>query len=259
MLAENVHLALAGIPPSLREELLNTFNAVIRNHRESRWEAAELNAGKLCEIVYTIIRGRVDGAYPATSSKPRDMVRSCRDLEQIPSASLERALRIQIPRVIMGIYEMRNNRNVGHVGGDVNPGYMDSEFAAAASRWMVADLVRAYHNVSTEEATQIVEALTQREVPLIWEFNGTKRVLSPSIQTAEKILLLLYATSGPIREDILREWAEYQHVSRFRTVILKRLHTEKKVEYDSEERIVHLLPPGIRYVEKTLLNGSSQR
>lgn len=259
MLAENVQLALAGIPSSLREELLNTFNAVIRNHREGRWEAAELNAGKLCEIVYTVIRGRADGTYPATSSKPRDMVRSCRGLEQIPSTSLERALRIQIPRVIMGVYEMRNNRNVGHVGGDVDPGYMDSEFASAASRWMIADLVRAYHSVTTQEATQIVEALTQREIPLIWEFDGTKRVLSPRTRTAEKILLLLYATSGPVHEDTLRGWVEYQHISRFRTVILRRLHIEKKIEYDSDERIVHLLPPGTLYVEKALLNGSSRR
>lgn len=256
-MTEDVSLALAGIPLSLREELLNTFNAVISNHRESRWEAAELNAGKLCEVVYTIIRGRADGTYPATSSKPRDMVRSCRELEQIPSTSLERALRIQIPRVIMGIYEMRNNRNVGHVGGDVDPSYMDSEFATAASRWMVADLVRAYHGVTTEEATQIVKALTQREIPLIWESNGTKRVLSPSIQTAEKVMILLYATPGPVHEDVLRKWVEYKNVTRFRKEILGPLHKVKKIEYDSTEKMIYLLPPGSYYVEKAHLNGSS--
>lgn len=256
MLNDSASMALAGVPPSLREELLSTFNEVIRNHRENRWEAAELNAGKLCEVVYTIIDGRATGSYPAKSSKPRDMVRACRELEQLPSSSLERALRIQIPRVILGIYEMRNNRNVGHVGGDVDPSHMDSEFAIAASRWMVADLVRAYHNVTTEEARQIVEALIQREIPLIWESNGVKRVLSPKLSATEKVLILLYATPSPVPEDTLRKWVEYKHAARFRNEILKVLHKEKKIEHDVAAKTALLLPPGIHYVEEKHLNGA---
>lgn len=255
MLTNEANLAFAGIPPSLREELLNTFNAVVRNHREGHWETAELNAGKLCEIVYTIIKGRAEGSYAATSSKPRDMVGACRALEQISSSSLERALRIQIPRVILGLYEMRNNRNVGHVGGDVDPSYMDSEFAVAASRWIVADLVRAFHNVNTEEATGIVEALVQREIPLIWELNGTKRVLSPRLRAVEKVLILLYATPSAVQEDVLRGWVEYKHAARFRKEVLGVLHGEKKIEHDPEEGTVYLLPPGTRHVEETHLIG----
>lgn len=254
---DGVNTALAGIPSPLREELLNTFNEVVRNHRENRWEAAELNAGKLCEVVYTIINGRAAGSYPAKSSKPRDMVRACRDLEQVPSNSLERALRIQIPRVILGIYEMRNNRNVGHVGGDVDPSHMDSEFAVAASRWMVADLVRAFHDMTTNKAYEVVEALIQREIPLIWESDGVKRVLSPKLPAAEKVLILLYATLGRVSEDTLRNWVEYGHAARFRNEILRALHKAKKIEHNAVEKTALLLPPGIHHVEEKYLNESS--
>lgn len=151
---------------------------------------------------------------------------------------------------------MRNNRNVGHVGGDVDPSHMDSEFAVAASRWMVSDLVRAYHNATTEEAGQIVEALIQREIPLIWESNGVKRVLSPELPAAEKVVILLYATPGPVPEDTLRKWVEYKHAARFRNDILRALHKGKKIEYDGAAKTALLLPPGIRHVEEKHLNGS---
>src|SRR5438876_337250 len=83
-------------------------NKLARHYRESRWEPAELNGGKLSEIVYTILKGHVDGAFPATPSKPRNMVDACGALAS--ANSFPRAIRIQIPRIIVALYEIRNNR-----------------------------------------------------------------------------------------------------------------------------------------------------
>src|SRR5688572_15532360 len=121
---------LAGLPTTLRAELLRAFAEIERNYRERRWEPSELNGGKLCEIVYTILRGFVDGHYPAHASKPANMVDACRSLEQT-AATFPRAVRIQIPRVLIALYEVRNNRGVGHVGGDVSPNAMDASFVLA--------------------------------------------------------------------------------------------------------------------------------
>ena len=44
--------ALGELPDALREELIGAINEVERNYREGRWEPAELNGGKLCEVVY---------------------------------------------------------------------------------------------------------------------------------------------------------------------------------------------------------------
>ncbi|HEX7117906.1 MAG TPA: hypothetical protein VF212_03915 [Longimicrobiales bacterium] len=245
------------MPETLRDELLECFNAVLRNYRQGHWEAAELNAGKLCEVVYTIIKGKIDGSFPARPKKPKNIVRACRDLEQTPEASAERALRIQIPRVLLGIYEMRNNRNVGHVGGDVDPSRMDAELAVAASRWMVADLVRIFHDVTTDEATRIVDALIERDVPLIWEGNGVKRVLDPNLDTRDKVLILLYASPGPVSVAVLQDWVEYRHSWRFREQILAGLHSTKQIEYDRASKLVYLLPPGAKYVEEVHLTAES--
>src|SRR5262245_16799160 len=111
--------ALKGVPKGLRAPLLEEFNKLARHYRESRWEPSELNGGKLCEIVYSILKGYVGGSFPASPSKPSNMVDACRALET--ASPFPRAIRIQIPRMLVALYEIRNNRNVGHVGADVDP------------------------------------------------------------------------------------------------------------------------------------------
>ena len=75
---------LAEIPESLRNDLFKAFNEVERNYREGRWEPSELNGGKLCEVVYSILNGYIQGEYPSSVSKPRNMVEACRRLEHVP-------------------------------------------------------------------------------------------------------------------------------------------------------------------------------
>ena len=91
---------LQGIPTGLRKPLLSAYAEILRNFRERRWEPSELNGGKLCEICYTILRGHVDGSFPAKPSKPKNMVDACKDLEKA-SASFPRSVCIQIPRMLI--------------------------------------------------------------------------------------------------------------------------------------------------------------
>jgi len=39
----------------MRSELLADFAKITRNYRERRWETAELDGGRLCEVVCTIL------------------------------------------------------------------------------------------------------------------------------------------------------------------------------------------------------------
>ena len=63
--------AFSVLPATLRDDLLDAFNEIITNYREHRWEPSELNGGKLCEAVFTIVEGYLDrGNYPARAKKP---------------------------------------------------------------------------------------------------------------------------------------------------------------------------------------------
>jgi hypothetical protein len=60
--------APAAVPHSLRDTLLKSYQEIMSNYMERRWEPSELNGGKFCEAVYSIISGAVKGNLPAKAS-----------------------------------------------------------------------------------------------------------------------------------------------------------------------------------------------
>src|SRR4051812_35882686 len=92
---------LAALPQTLRDELLENFQKIMSHYLERHWEPAELNGGKLCEVVYSIISGAIKGSFPTRSSKPSNMLAACQALEKEPADPNrvgDRSLRVLIPR-----------------------------------------------------------------------------------------------------------------------------------------------------------------
>lgn len=247
---------LSGIPEGLRTPLLESFREIARNYAEHRWEPSELNGGKFCEVVYSIISGALSGSFPAAPSKPSNMVQACRALETIapdPNRAGDRSLRILIPRVLPALYEIRNNRGVGHVGGDVNPNFLDATAVYGMASWVLAELVRIFHGISTKEAQESVDSLIERKHPLIWEFEDTRRVLAPKMSKGDQALLLLHAKPAWVPEKDLLAWVEYSNSKVFRDEILRAFHKSRMIEYDEAQHRVRISPLGIKYVEEKIL------
>ena len=243
---------LSAIPQTLRDELVESLNQIERNFKEHRWEPSELNGGKLCEVVYSILKGHIDNNYPVTASKPNNMVDTCKALEQSPS-TFPRSIRIQIPRMLTALYEIRNNRGVGHVGGDVDPNHMDAVCILQMSKWIVAELIRVFHNLSTEDASRAVEALSDRELTMIWKINGVSRVLDNSLSMLDKTLVLLHSSPAGIKEECLVSSVEYSNLSNYRRDILRKAHKNRLLEYNASTRIVTISPLGSKHVEESIL------
>ncbi len=235
------HTALSGIPDGLRTPLLAEFKQITSNFSERRWTSAELSGGRFCEIVYTILDGHARGSYAASPVKPPNFLDACRRLEN--NAGVPRSFQILIPRLLPALYEIRNNRNVGHVGGDVDPDFMDSSAVVSISSWILAELVRVYHAVSTGEAQTVVTELAERRLPLVWQSGEIRRVLNPELPLRSQVLLLLASSTSRVRAADLLKWTGYKGKPYF-TRLLRRLHEERKIEFHEMAGEVELLPPG---------------
>lgn len=249
--------AFSVLPTTLRDDLLNAFNEIVNNYREHRWEPSELNGGKLCEAVYTICKGWLEGgAYPPRAAKPSRFPNKCWEMEsayqQVPNS---RSARILIPRMMIGLYDVRNNRGVGHAGADVDPNQMDATVVLYTAKWLVAELVRLLHTLTTDEATAVVDGLIQREVAWIWAHEDKKRVLQKGLTWKQQTLLLLLTESGDVNESDVFRWLEHPGLPSFRKDVLKQLHKSRLVEYDVTARTVRLLPPGVTAAEALLTSG----
>jgi len=247
-----------GLPTGLREPLIAAYVEVARNYAEHRWEPAELNGGKLCEAVYSIVDGATRGTYPTSPQKPPRMLEACRSVEQRqanPALSGDRSLRVLIPLLLPYLYEIRNNRGVGHIGGDVSPNSSDATTVFSCSNWIMAELIRIFHGISLDEAQLAVDTLVERKHPLVWDIEGTKRVLDPMMPCADQVLVLLYSSNGWVEEPDLRSWVEYKNTTNFRNKVLSALHKARLVEHDLLKQRVRITARGSRDVEVRILTG----
>jgi hypothetical protein len=237
--------ALAALPSGLRAPLLDEYRSITKNFLEHRWSPSELSGGKFCEIVYTVLDGYAAGKYAAVPHKPADFVSACRRLES--HGHVPRSFQILIPRLLPALYEIRNNRGVGHVGGDVDPNHMDAVAVLSMANWAMAELVRVFHAVSVAEAQGLVDSLAERRVPLVWEGSGVKRVLDPTLALKDQLLLLIATAPMSVLTADLLNWSDYDKKAYF-IRLLRRLHAERYVDLSADETTVQILPPGSRYV-----------
>lgn len=249
--------ALKVLPDGLKDPLIDEFEQALAEYRASDWEKVGLKAGKFCEIAYCICAGHAAGSFPAAATKPANFQKSCLDLEQHNKAG-GRSLCIQVPRVLLGLYELRNNRAIGHVSMEVSPNHMDAEYFLRGMKWVMAEFVRQFSRLPLDDSHALIEAVTARTFHIVWSSGEVRRILEPAKTAGQKVLILLYAKAKPVSVTLLQTWAEYKNATDFKRKVLKDLHKKALVHFDEAKRMVEILPPGQTLVEKSglLLVGS---
>jgi predicted transcriptional regulator len=241
--------ALSAVPDALRKPLLTEYQRIIQNYLERNWIASELSGGRFAEIVYTILDGHATGSYPPKPSKPADMVAACKKLEKNTHAP--RSFRILIPRLLPVLYEVRNNRDVGHVGGDVNSNFMDASAVVAMVKWTLGELIRVFHSLDTAEAQQITDALAERTIPILWKHNKKVRILNNKLPWREQILLIASDAKSSVTLDELMTSLDSTNKA-YLTKIITKLYDERLLEFDKGAAEVKITPKGSQAAEKLI-------
>ncbi len=246
--------ALKSIPKKFRTKIINTYLDLKRNCVESRFEAAGLSAGKFCETVLRQLQDKIFEAYTPFGTQIRNFADECRKLITSPITSATESERAVIPRALVFLYTMRNKRGIGHVGGDVDANEIDTAVMARTADWILCELIRIHHGMSLEEAQDLVDSISVRQLPVIWEVAGKKRVLKKGLSASAQTLLLLYHTKeAAVLVEDLCDWIEYSNISVFKSKVIRVLHKKRMVEHDIDSDAVLLSPNGAEYVEVHIL------
>lgn len=241
--------ALSTLPDGLRKPLLLEYRRVVENYLERRWLASELSGGRFCEIVYTILLGYSKQTYAAKPSKPADFVTACRNLEK--EKGVPRSFQILIPRLLPVLYEVRNNRDVGHVGGDVNSNFMDATAVVSMTKWILAELIRVFHDLDVKEAQTITDFLAERTIPVIWNSGVTMRVMNPKIPWKEQVILLASEAKNPLPMSSLMKALDCDNKSYLKK-LLRELHDSRMIEFETKSEMVQITPKGAQAAEKVI-------
>lgn len=245
--------ALSALPAGLRRKLVDSYARLKAAWSAHEYDTCGLRAGKFCEVMLRCLQEVLTGQHLAFGTKIPNFGDACRTLEQTPKSSGPEGLRVIIPRALEFVYTLRNKRDVGHVGGDVDANAIDAATAVRCVDWCVAELLRSIHTLSLEEAQAILDSITERELPAVWAVAGKKRVLDAAMSRTEQTLVLLYSDQdvAVLAED-LAAWVEAPRLSDYRKDVLRPLHKRRLVEFDAESDSVVLSPRGVAEAERIL-------
>jgi len=242
----------SDLPPEVVDALLNSYQEIKENLYMGRLEPSELNGGKFVEAAFRVLEHRTGGGqYTAVGTQLPNVISKLRDLEKLPAGGANESFRIHIPRTLLAMYNVRNKRGVGHLGGDVNPNLADATLLAACADWVMAELFRIHYDCSLEEAQAIADALVQRRLALVHTVDDAKRVLLPGLRHKDQTLLLLHSEyPRKVSVEDLLSWIEVKSINTYESRVLRPLHADRLIEYRAgADWWTIILPPGLRYVE----------
>jgi hypothetical protein len=90
------------------------------------------------------------------------------------------------------VYDVRNQRDAAHLADGIDPNLQDATMVTSVLDWVLAEFIRLYHNVSANEAQQLVSQIVTRAVPVVQDFNGFLKILKPNLAVSDHCLVLLY-------------------------------------------------------------------
>ena len=196
----------AFLPPALVEELLAAHAEAKENFYLGGLRLSAVEGGRFCEAAFRILEHVTAGTFTALGTQI-DTERVITVLGKLPRTSAVDSIRLHIPRALRMVYDIRNKRDAAHLADGIDPNLQDAVLVISVLDWVLAELIRLYHKVTPNEATDIVDQIVTRMAPAVQDFDGFLKVLKPSLGAGDYVLLLLYQR-GPQGAELveLRNW-----------------------------------------------------
>jgi hypothetical protein len=136
----------AKFEPRLVDELLSAYQEAKRNFFLGGLRLSAVEGGRFCEAAMRMLQQATTGSFTPLSQQI-DSDRLFKQLREIPRGTQPDSIRLNIPRVIRVIYDIRNGRDAAHLADDIDPNLQDATLVISNIDWALAEFVRLYHDV----------------------------------------------------------------------------------------------------------------
>lgn len=244
---------ISAVSPPLPRDIITRLTDEYQHIKQQfflrKFQPSELNGGRFGECVVRLIEHLDTGSYTPFGVSLGNTETVLNRAHQ--NSALPETVRFYINRLTRVILDIRNKRDVAHIGGRVSPNYADSLLISQCADWILTDIVREYHTCSIDIARQMIANINEIHIPIVAEIDGWIRVQDTKLDTRKRTLVILYYKNPDMVSDSdLAKWVEYKNPSRYKASVLKMLHTEALIHYMNGQ--CKLLPLGIQYVEQNI-------
>ena len=228
--------------------IVDAFKEVEKHFYLKAWKTCELDSGHFVEGVRRFLEYRLFGAYTAVGKNLSTF--NEQELKRYENqTTANESYRIHIPRLLFGVYGIRNKRGVGHVSA-VAPNYMDSVYVLSCCKWVLAEIVRLVSGLTPIETAQLIDKVVERNIEGIWEENGNRRIIAQHLKTIEETILFALFDRSPQSTKELQQIVEVK-TDRYFMKKLQMLHDAKLITLGADKVCV-LSPLGRRDAERII-------
>lgn len=217
----------AAYDPALVDELLAAYEEAKNNYYLGGLRLSAVEGGRFAEAAFRLLQHETTGKFtPLGKTLPRTD-KLIDDLEGLPPASHSESVRLHIPRALRVVYDIRNKRDAAHLADNIDPNLQDATLVVSTLDWILAELVRLHHNVSANQAQELVEDLVTRVAPVVQDFDGFLKLLNPKLGATDQALVLLYqrgAAGADFKE--LEQWIHPKPRKNFRRTLYALVHVK---------------------------------
>jgi hypothetical protein len=239
----------AGIPTVLVNEVLEAYSEAKRRFHLEDLRPNLVEGGRFSEAVLRVLQWATNSGNFTPLGQNLPGIPNVIDTLRRTSG-FDDSLRLHIPRVLQGIYEIRSNRNGPHLGA-INVNRMDATLVIHDMDWVLAELVRLYRNVSPDIAQGLVDDLVAKEIPAMQIFDRYPRILKDLSQPDHVLVLLYWRGSAGVTRQELSGWLPTSNARSNLSRSLRRLSSRHLVHVS--DTLIYITIPGERDVESRRL------
>jgi hypothetical protein len=240
--------ALAAVPADIVTALAREYGALQSRFARQDWAPASLNGGRFAEALVRYLEWKQSGHYTAIGAQlPRERI-----LNAVRSdPTMDPGLRLHVLKCAELLLDVRNRRDVAHLGHDVDVNEMDTHLVLRLAAWSLGEIIRQEGSVPPGDRQTLLDRLSSRAVPLVEEIGGELVVLSTSLDASDRALVALYhAHPDAISIVDLQKAVGYGNLSRFRSSVLGALARRRRVYIAADG--VHITRLGVAHVESQI-------
>ncbi len=238
-------------PADIVDGLLNEYQNIKQQFFLRKFGPSELKGGRFAECVVRMLQF-LDGGTFTPIGTPFALGATDRAINRTAqNTAIPETMRFYIGHLTRVLLDIRNKRDVAHVGGKASPNYSDSLLVCQCADWILTDLIREYGTCTIDVARQMVANINEVKIPVVAEVDGFIRVQNTKLSVQDKILVVLYyKRPNKVRDSDIAKWVVYKNASRFNKDILPPMHNDALLHYVGGQ--VSLLPLGEAYVDKNI-------
>lgn len=236
----------------LIDRLFESYQLAYEGYYRGKYRPCSLECGRFAEVALRMLQEITTSVYTPLGTSIPNFSNEVMEIQRTDKTKFPQSIRIQIPRTLQVIYDVRNKRDVGHVGGDIDANFSDSTLSLTSCSWVLTEFLRIYYTSDIKTAQELVNSLVKIKIPLIQDFNGFLKMLKPNLSLPKKIMAYLYyrASEGATVAE-LNQWLSHRIRKDNMDVTLRRLEHERAFIHRDNDHC-YITDTGMEYVEENI-------